>query len=339
MLGLLLLVIFRQQEVLTKSHLYINNKNKFNSKYSNENRNLQNETSSNNQNNFGSKSKSTFFASEYVDIFNSYGIEMLLSMQGPYDSDGIIREIIQLVVKDPSHPMVASALLISLEKSADYLFNFIRGELPYESQFKLCQTDESKRYNILKTFPHIDGSNSGNLGSTSLLPIKLPTAIVVKKNKNLVIFTICNQVRMTAVALRYLKSSLEQDLSDTTDLIIMDDHSSDGSRQYLRKKGFFVISVPEAKGLAYMWNKGYEFGVAYGYRYIFFVNSDVLVPRGALPAMINDLETQAFILPLTSTVGKGHYPTQVDRVLVYHTITVKLCFLLYYYRRSLMRIS
>ena len=299
-----------------------NIKNKFNSKYSNGSRNLQSDKSPKNQNNLGVKSwiqKKTLLANEYVEIFNTFGSEMLLSMQGPYDSDGSTREIVQLVVKDPAHPMVVSAILVSLEKSFDYLFDFIRWELPAESQFRECQNNEFKRFNILKTVPHSVGGNSDNLADTSLLSIKLPTAIVVKKNKNVVIFYICNQVQLTTVALRYLKSSLE-DLSETTDLIIMDDHSSDGSSQYFRKKGFFVITVPEAKGLAYMWNKGYEFGVAYGYKNIFFINSDVLVPRGALPVMINELETQAFILPMTSTIGQGNYPTQVGCPVVFHIL-------------------
>jgi glycosyltransferase involved in cell wall biosynthesis len=66
------------------------------------------------------------------------------------------------------------------------------------------------------------------------------------------------------------------------DLLIVDDHSMDGTVDYLVKRGFHVASKRAAKGLTDSWNFGHRFAVALGYKYIVFANNDILVPMGAL---------------------------------------------------------
>lgn len=83
------------------------------------------------------------------------------------------------------------------------------------------------------------------------------------------------------------------------------------THRYLAKKGFMVLSKSAASGLTQSWNMGYHVAVALGYRYVFFANNDVLVPRGALEEMKAVLAYNELAVPLTTTKGAGHHPGQV----------------------------
>lgn len=121
----------------------------------------------------------------------------------------------------------------------------------------------------------------------------------------LIVFTTCNHIAMTIRALKHLKFSLR-----ASDLMIVDDHSIDGTVEYLVKKGYFVVGKSRALGLTNSWNSGYELAVRLKYKYVFFINNDVLVPAKAIDYMRRELLHEALIVPMTTRKGAGHNPIQ-----------------------------
>jgi glycosyltransferase involved in cell wall biosynthesis len=123
----------------------------------------------------------------------------------------------------------------------------------------------------------------------------------------LIVFTTCNLLSMTVLALDYLGHSL-----DVADLVIVDDHSVDGTVEYLIKKGYFVLTKDTPSGLTDSWNKGYYLAVAMEYKYVIFANNDILVPKGAVRELRRVLMKEALVVPLTTYKGAGHNPSQVQ---------------------------
>lgn len=128
-----------------------------------------------------------------------------------------------------------------------------------------------------------------------------------KTSDALIALTTCNQLEMTMKCLAYLKTNVP---SRTADIMVIDDHSTDGSVQYLRKKGHFVIEKAAAKGLTDSWNIAYEISVQMGYKYLFYANNDILVPKLAVESLLAVLQREAVAVPLTTAKGAGHNPSQ-----------------------------
>ena len=80
------------------------------------------------------------------------------------------------------------------------------------------------------------------------------------------------------------------------DLLIVDDHSLDGSVDYLVKRGYHVASKEAAQGLTDSWNFGYRFAKELGYKYLVFANNDVLVPVRALDVIKQQLLKNTLVL-------------------------------------------
>ena len=129
----------------------------------------------------------------------------------------------------------------------------------------------------------------------------------VPQKEMLIILTTCNQLKMTIFALEYLKAT-----HAAADFLIVDDHSIDGTVDYLIKKGYAVITKAKARGLTDSWNKGYELAVAMGYKYLIFTNNDVLVSLSGIKLMQRELKDEVLVVPLTSSRGAGHNPSQVS---------------------------
>lgn len=129
----------------------------------------------------------------------------------------------------------------------------------------------------------------------------------VASNRDLLfVFTTSNELSTTIHALSYLTVALPS----SADLIIVDDHSIDGTVEYLSRRGFHVISKDSPRGLTHSWNLGYNFARSFGYKYVIFANNDVLVPRGAIHVLVEDLKRHTVVVPMTSRVGAGHNPSQ-----------------------------
>eukprot|EP00597_Dinobryon_sp_UTEXLB2267_P004149 CAMPEP_0170062350 /NCGR_PEP_ID=MMETSP0019_2-20121128/3606_1 /TAXON_ID=98059 /ORGANISM="Dinobryon sp., Strain UTEXLB2267" /LENGTH=1130 /DNA_ID=CAMNT_0010268469 /DNA_START=454 /DNA_END=3846 /DNA_ORIENTATION=+ len=106
---------------------------------------------------------------------------------------------------------------------------------------------------------------------------------------------------MTALSLQFLAFS-----QPNADVVIVDDHSIDGTAEYLVKKGYFVIVKDIAKGLTDSWNVAFQFAVSMDYKYVIFTNNDVLVTEDGLRILQSELRKESLVVPLTSHKGAGH---------------------------------
>lgn len=122
----------------------------------------------------------------------------------------------------------------------------------------------------------------------------------------LIIYTTCNQLPMTILSLQFLRNT-----DKLADLLVVDDHSTDGTVEYLQKRGFAVITKPKATGLTDSWNIGYRVAVALGYKNVIFTNNDVLLTTGSVALMYQGLREYGLVVPLTTDKGAGHHPAQV----------------------------
>jgi hypothetical protein len=157
------------------------------------------------------------------------------------------------------------------------------------------------------TAPLTDGILTKAEEKASMMVKHFPLPRASPARDLLIVFTTCNLLSMTVLALDYLGHSL-----DVADLVIVDDHSVDGTVEYLIKKGYFVLTKDTPAGLTDSWNKGYYLAVAMGYKYVVFANNDILVPKGAVRELRRVLMTEALVVPLTTYKGAGHNPSQVQ---------------------------
>lgn len=127
------------------------------------------------------------------------------------------------------------------------------------------------------------------------------------KGEILIVYTTCNQLSMTVLSLQYLRNT-----DKIADIIVVDDHSTDGTVEYLRKKGFAVITKPVPTGLTDSWNIGYRLAVGLGYKHVIFTNNDVLLTAGAVHLMYYGLKAHSLVVPLTTDKGSGHHKLQVE---------------------------
>jgi hypothetical protein len=150
-----------------------------------------------------------------------------------------------------------------------------------------------------------------SVNTAMTLSVEVPVvdrSFVKTESQLLIVYTTCNQLSMTILSLQFLRNT-----DKLADLLIVDDHSTDGSVEYLRKRGFSVITKPKATGLTDSWNVGYRIAVALGYKNVIFTNNDVLLTTGSIALMNQGLRDYGLVVPLTTEKGAGHHPAQVSR--------------------------
>ncbi len=100
----------------------------------------------------------------------------------------------------------------------------------------------------------------------------------------LVVITIFNGREITADCLRSLEKSEYRDFSP----LIIDNASSDGSKEYLEKEfpGLEVIRNEQNLGVSRAYNRGLREGLARGCDYILIMNSDVILEPDCLTLMV-----------------------------------------------------
>jgi hypothetical protein len=145
------------------------------------------------------------------------------------------------------------------------------------------------------------------------------------KNKVLIVFTTCNLLQMTILSLQYMRIPYQ-----IAELVIVDDHSTDGTVEYLTRKGFAVISKAKAAGLTDSWNIGYKLAVILGYPHIILMNNDVLLTAGSIRLMHLSLLQNALVTPLTTKKGAGHNPSQVVYIRVHCLRSLFKCYVFIY---------
>lgn len=75
--------------------------------------------------------------------------------------------------------------------------------------------------------------------------------------------------------------------------------------------GYAVLTKGHARGLTDSWNRGYELACKMGYKYIIYTNNDVLVSDWTVRGLTNILREEVLAVPMSTSRGAGHNPTQV----------------------------
>ncbi len=184
-------------------------------------------------------------------------------------------------------------------------------------EFRLAQVDSCRMSTLLDVFELSQNSilpvdhllltlNPNNNFSLSVESVSIDRSFMETESQILIVYTTCNQLPMTILSLQFLRNT-----DKLADLVVIDDHSTDGTVEYLRKKGFAVITKPKATGLTDSWNIGYRLAVALGYKHVVFTNNDVLLTTGSVALMYQGLRDYGLVVPLTTEKGAGHHPAQV----------------------------
>ena len=128
----------------------------------------------------------------------------------------------------------------------------------------------------------------------------------VLKVRTLLVLTVCNHLEATVNALNYIENSLKRYTGKFRfDILIIDDASVDGTSEYVKKRGYAVVTNRHAKGVTYSWNLGYRVAKELEYENIVFANNDILVSYSALEVLVRGLTRHPVVVPLTSLVGAG----------------------------------
>lgn len=234
---------------------------------------------------------------------------------------------LQFLLEEYSAEVLFSART-NLIQHEDRFFRIAIDSNTYGKRFKIPEIDlcraatllnllevvQNDRVNITLLYPDFLSIVS-RTHQLSIDPTFLDRSISSSKGEILIVYTTCNQLSMTILSLQYLRNTAK-----VADIIVVDDHSTDGTVEFLQKKGFAVISKPKATGLTDSWNIGYRLAVALGYKHVLFTNNDVLLTAGAVHLMHHGLKSYPLVVPLTTDKGSGHHKPQV-RIMSYFCAT------------------
>lgn len=179
-------------------------------------------------------------------LFATYRSDILYAASGPYSLSTQGNVNFLEIIHGCSGCDFPSGLARSCIDCESYL-NFSQGfTIPNIPNFSDIYGSEILTP-VLKSLPSfIQSANSKKYGLSLITP----------RLNTLLLLTTCNHLDTTVLVLSYLKQSLID-----ADLIIVDDHSTDGTVEYLLKKGYFVISKASPSGLTNSWNIGYDLAV------------------------------------------------------------------------------
>jgi len=125
--------------------------------------------------------------------------------------------------------------------------------------------------------------------------------------KTLLVITTANQSYYTEICLNSI-SFKERRL---VDIMIIDDASTDDTKEKFLNKVDYFISKTKSKGLTDSWNHGYNFFKKnLKYDKIIISNNDVIYPTGSLVSIINNLNNFMVVGPLSNSKGVEYYPDQ-----------------------------
>jgi GT2 family glycosyltransferase len=127
--------------------------------------------------------------------------------------------------------------------------------------------------------------------------------------KTLLLISTCNHVEYTVKFVESLKA-----VSDQFDLLVVDDHSVDGTPEILRRMGVRVMTKDAALGLTHSWNLAYSI-FKEGYRQrlytnMIIANNDLLIGEGGIDLVRQALLQHPLVVPMSTTLGVGHNPPQ-----------------------------
>lgn len=221
---------------------------------------------------------------------------------------------------DEYMPEILYSTRMNLLRHGERFFKVIMDGDSHGKQFKVPEVDfcrastllnvfevaQNDRANLSILYPDFQNTAKGKMFQLSVEPTILDRSLSSSKGEVLIVYTTCNQLSMTILSLQFLRNT-----DKIADIIVIDDHSTDGTVEYLQKNGFAVVSKPKATGLTDSWNIGYRLAVALGYKHVLFTNNDVLLTAGAVHLMHYGLKSHSLVVPLTTDKGSGHHKQQV----------------------------
>lgn len=137
-------------------------------------------------------------------------------------------------------------------------------------------------------------------------------AFIVNKSKTdntertLLAFTTANQLEYN---IKGLKSIIENK-PDYIDVVVYDDASIDGTVEWCRDNNIPIVTKEKALGLTHSWNLAYKKFKKENYKYLMFSNSDIIVPKKSLEAILSKNQNYIIVSPLSTKIGVGHQPKQ-----------------------------
>jgi len=155
-----------------------------------------------------------------------------------------------------------------------------------------------------------DNVCDGVCGKVTGLHGKMGSATI--RERGLVVVTTCNHLDVSLGSLASISRAVEKASLDW-DIVVVDDHSIDGTVQTLRRLGFAVLEKKQATGLTQSWSLGYRLAQQLGYKFVIFSNNDVILADSTLATFEYDLLSEiepVLLVPITSDKGAGHNPAQ-----------------------------
>ena len=165
--------------------------------------------------------------------------------------------------------------------------------------------------NFLAPFTSTSSSTLSSLSTTittatTAKSSSLSTSIAPAKMKNVVMFLSHNRVNLTALSLEYLDiENLDKKFYDLVDIVVCDDHSLDGTTEYVKKRGFAVIESKKRMGFTELLGLGYKTALQGNYDKVIFIDSGSLVTWESIENMILALENEALVVPMTTVSVAG----------------------------------
>lgn len=111
----------------------------------------------------------------------------------------------------------------------------------------------------------------------------------------LIVIHSSNQLPLIILSLQHLQTSRK-----VAEILVIDDHSEDGTAEYLLKRGFAVVKKPIASGTTDSWNQGLHLAIAFGYQRVLFMTADTLLTSEAVKKIHEELAAHPLVVPLTS---------------------------------------
>lgn len=99
------------------------------------------------------------------------------------------------------------------------------------------------------------------------------------------------------------RKCLEQACDLGYDILVIDDHSTDQTAEYLWQIKVEAMFKAERRGLTDSWNMAYKHFKASDYTHLVLCNNDVIIPEGAIENMLSDYP---LVVPMTSYEGAGY---------------------------------
>ncbi|MDF1672246.1 MAG: class I SAM-dependent methyltransferase [Vicingaceae bacterium] len=125
-------------------------------------------------------------------------------------------------------------------------------------------------------------------------------------NRTLLAFTTANQLEYNIKGLK----SIFENKPDYIDVVVYDDASIDGTIEWCRDNNIPIITKEKALGLTHSWNLAYKKFKSENYKFLMFSNSDIIVPKKSLEAILHQNENYIIVSPLSTKKGVGHQPKQ-----------------------------